>query len=52
MFSREEIERYQIGTDPGTTLIKKLQQNHCAAFVLTYHNEHGIMDWMTSQIKD
>ena len=52
MFSREEIERYQIGTDPGTTLVKKLQQNHCAAFVLTYHNEHGIMDWMTSQIKD
>ena len=52
MFSREEIERYHIGTDPGTTLVKKIQQHHAASFILTYNNEHGILDWMTSQIKD
>ena len=26
--------------------------NHAAAWILTYNNEHGLMNWLTSQVKD
>ena len=52
MFSKKEIERYGFGTEPNTDLQEQLGLNHNAAWVLTYSNEHGIMDWLMSQHKD
>lgn len=50
LYAPEELEKYGISTDPDMPLLKKLSENH-SSWVLTYHNEHGIMDWLVSQHK-
>ena len=52
IFSRQEIQAYGIGMEPGTTLAEQLMMNHAAAWILTYNNEHGLMNWLTSQVND
>ncbi|MBS7315690.1 MAG: prolyl oligopeptidase family serine peptidase [Clostridiaceae bacterium] len=52
IFSRQEIQAYGIGMEPGTTLAEQLMMNHAAAWILAYNNEHGLMNWLTSQVKD
>ena len=47
----EEMEKYGIGNDPGTPLTARITQNH-AAWILTYNNEHGILDWLMNQVKE
>ena len=51
IYSRKEMESYHIGNDPGTPLTAKISQNH-AAWILTYNNEYGILDWLMNQKKD
>ena len=49
LYSPEEMERYGFA-DPKLPLLEKLSENH-NAWVLTYNNEYGIMDWLVSQHK-
>ncbi len=51
IYSREEMEKYGIGNDPGTPLTARITQNH-AAWILTYNNEYGILDWLMNQVKE
>ena len=51
IYSPAELEAYHIGSDPGTPLTAKISQNH-SAWILTYNNEYGILDWMMNQIKE
>lgn len=51
IYSRQEIQSYNIGMEPGTTLAEQLMMNHGAAWILTYNNEYGLMDWLMSQTK-
>ena len=48
IYSPEELEAYGIATDPEMSLEAKFGANH-ACWILTYHNEHGILSWMTEQ---
>ena len=50
LYSPEELEAYGIATDPDMPLQAKFGANH-ASWILTYHNEHGIMSWLTEQVK-
>jgi len=51
LYSPEELEAYGIAADPELTHEQRFSANH-AAWVLTYHNEHGILGWLTEQVKD
>jgi len=51
IYSRDELERYHIGSDPGTPMTAKIGQNH-SAWILTYNNEYGILDWLMNQVKE
>ncbi len=48
LYSPEELEAYGIATDPELPLQAKFGANH-ASWILTYHNEHGILSWLTEQ---
>ena len=48
LYSPEELEAYGIATDPDMPLQAKFGANH-ACWILTYHNEHKIMSWLTEQ---
>jgi len=48
LYSPEELAAYDIATDPDMSLTARFSANH-AAWVLTYHDEHGIMSWLTEQ---
>jgi predicted peptidase len=50
LYSPEELEAYGIATDPDMPLQAKFGANH-ASWILTYHNEYGIMSWLTEQVK-
>ena len=50
IYSPEELAAYGIATDPDMPLQAKFGANH-ACWILTYHNEHHIMDWLMSQSK-
>jgi len=50
IYSPEELEAYGLATDPDMSLKDKFSSNH-ACWILTYHNEHKIMDWLMSQTK-
>ena len=50
LYAPEELEKYGISVDPGISLTERLSQNH-NSWILTYHNEHGILDWLISQHK-
>lgn len=49
LYAPEEFEKYGFA-DPDLPPMEKFTENH-NAWVLTYNNEHGIMDWLTSQKK-
>jgi predicted peptidase len=48
LYAPEELEKYGIATDPDLTLQERIWANHWS-WVPTYHDEHGIMSWLTSQ---
>ena len=48
LYSPEELAAYGIATDPDLSLKERFAQNHWS-WVPTYHDEHGIMSWLTSQ---
>ena len=49
LYAPEDFEKYGFA-DPDLPPMEKFTENH-NAWVLTYNNEHGIMDWLTSQKK-
>ena len=49
LYSPEELAAFGIATDPDLTLKERFSANH-ASWVPTYHNEHGIMSWLTEQV--
>ena len=48
LYSPEELEAYGIATDPDMPLQAKFGANHLS-WILTYHNEYGILSWLTEQ---
>lgn len=50
LYSPEELAAYGIATDPELTLQERFGANH-ASWILTYHDEHGILSWLTEQVK-
>ncbi len=50
IYSPEELAKYDIGIVPQMTYEQRFGANH-ASWVLTYHNEHGIMSWLLNQRK-
>lgn len=46
----EELEKYGIGTTPGLDAKELDAENH-NSWILTLHNEKGILDWMISHVK-
>lgn len=50
LYAPEELEKYGFSDNPTLSLTEKLAENHYS-WVLTYHNEYGIMDWLMSQHK-
>lgn len=46
----EELEKYGIGTTQGLN-DKELDAENHNSWILTLHNENGILDWMISHIK-
>lgn len=51
IYSPEELKKYNIGADETKPLTEILKENH-HAWVLTYNNEYGILDWLMSQKKE
>ena len=49
LYAPEEFEKYGFAA-PELPVMEKFSENH-NAWVLTYNNEHGIMDWLVSQHK-
>lgn len=50
IYSPEELAAYGIGIDPDMPLRELFAENH-SSWILTYHNEHGILSWLTEQVK-
>ena len=50
-YAPEELEKYGIATDPDLSFPDLFSQNHMS-WVPTYHDEHGIMSWLTQQTID
>lgn len=46
----EELEKYGIGTSDDLTADEMDAENH-NSWILTLHNENGILDWMISHVK-
>jgi len=51
LYSPEELETYGLATDPDMPLPAKFGANH-ASWILTLNNEHGILSWLTEQVKE
>ena len=51
LYSPEELQKYGIATDPDLSYPELFSQNHMS-WVPTYHDEHGIMSWLTQQTID
>ncbi len=51
IYAPEELEKYGIATDPNLSFPDLFSQNHMS-WVPTYHDEHGIMSWLTQQTLD
>lgn len=47
----EELEKYGIGNTEGLSLHELETENH-NSWILTLHNENGILDWMISHVKE
>lgn len=50
IYSPEELAAYGIGIDPELSLRELFAENH-SSWILTYHNEHGILSWLTEQVR-
>ncbi len=50
IFKPEELEAYGIGTTEGLTDKELYEENH-NSWILVFHNERGILDWMISHQK-
>ena len=50
LYSPEELQAYGIATDPNLSLKELFAENH-NCWILTYNNEHGILSWLTEQVK-
>ncbi len=48
LYAPEELEKYGIAADPDLSMKELMWANHWS-WVPTYHDEHGIMSWLTSQ---
>ena len=48
IYTQEELEAYGIIADPRLSAKEILAANH-NSWILTLHNEHGVLDWMISQ---
>ena len=51
LYAPEELEKYGIATDPNLTMNELVSANHWS-WVPTYHDEHGIMSWLTTQVRE
>ncbi|SDZ75750.1 Prolyl oligopeptidase family protein [Lachnospiraceae bacterium NK3A20] len=51
IYTQEELEAYGIVADPRLSTREVLAANH-NSWVLTLHNEHGVLDWMIAQHKN
>lgn len=51
IFTPEELAAYGIGCSSDLTMAELLGENH-NCWALTYHNEHGILDWLISVVKE
>lgn len=51
LFTEEELAAYGIGTTPDVTTRELYLENH-NSWILVLHNEHCILDWMFSHVKD
>ena len=51
IYAPEELEAYGIATDPDLSYPDLFSQNHMS-WVPTYHDEHGIMSWLTQQFRE
>lgn len=51
LFTEEELKAYGIGTTPDVTTRELYLENH-NSWILVLHNEHCILDWMFSHVKD
>ena len=49
LYAPEELQKYGIATDPDLSYPELFSQNHMS-WVPTYHDEHGIMSWLTEQV--
>lgn len=49
LYSPEELQKYGIAVDPDLSYPELFSQNHMS-WVPTYHDEHGIMSWLTEQV--
>lgn len=47
----EELEKYGIGNTEGIT-VKELDAENHNSWILTLHNEKGILDWLISNVKE
>ena len=50
LYSPEELAKYDIAAAPGLTHEQRFSENH-ASWVLTYHDEHGIMSWLLTRVR-
>ncbi len=50
VYSPEELEAYGVGTDPETSYQELFMMNH-GSWNLTFADEHGIMTWLTEQVR-
>ncbi len=51
LYSPEELQKYGIAAEPGLSYPELFSQNHMS-WVPTYHDEHGIMSWLTQQVRE
>lgn len=50
IFKPEELEAYGLGTTEGLKAKELYEENH-NSWVLAFHNERGILDWMISHVR-
>ena len=50
IYTPEELAAYGIGTTPNVSTSDLYAENH-NSWILTMHNEYGILDWMFSHVK-
>ena len=50
IYTQEELAKYGIGCRSDLTMDELLAENH-NCWTLTFHNEHGILDWLVSVVK-